>query len=174
MYEIDTWDMIIRVAVAAGVGFMLGIDRDVKNKPIDFRAYIIVCVASALLAMMSIEIIAGIPDDNHHMNVDPHRIVQGVLTGIAFLGAGAIIKYDKNHIMGTTTGASIWAAGALGIAIGYGLYLLTLIATVAIVMAMILMGWLTPVERFLGQDPEDEDDDKITPKKDGTTEPNQS
>ena len=71
------------------------------------------------------------------------RIVQGVLTGIGFLGAGAIIQPgDDTKVIGTATGASIWAAGSMGLMLGFGLYVLALMGFAVLLLILVLFGYL--------------------------------
>ncbi len=78
------------------------------------------------------------------MTLDLGKIIAGVLTGIGFLGAGAIIKVEKTQIVGTATGASIWAAGGIGLCLGFGMYGLALIGFLAVVCILVLGGILAP------------------------------
>ncbi len=139
--SIELQEMLIRLGLAAIAGLVMGLDRDIKNKPVDFRAYMIVCTASALLAIVSMEIVFVIPEQENFM-VDPNRIVQGILTGIGFLGAGAIIHTGQDHVVGTATGASIWASGSLGLCIGYGFYALAFATFILIAFILVVLGWL--------------------------------
>lgn len=143
--ETMTWpDALTRVCFATACGFLLGYDRGAKNKPVDFRVFMIVAVATCLLAMMGQELTALYGHTDTHVELGLLRIVQGVLTGIGFLGAGAIIKphAEDNHVIGTATGASIWGCGALGLMVGFGLYALALIGFVLLAAILILFGYL--------------------------------
>lgn len=141
----DTLEAIGRVMLAAFFGFILGYDRDSKDKPIDFRAYMIVCTTTCLLAIMAVELqedFAG--SSREFISLDLGKIISGVLTGIGFLGAGAIMKRSNDggddHIVGTATGASIWAAGGIGLIIGFGLYGLAITAFFSVALILIIGG----------------------------------
>lgn len=150
--SVSTGDLALRLFLSAAAGLILGLDRDIKHKPVDFRAYMIVCIASCLLAIMAMEIPHTMAEQEHIVQIDPNRIVQGVLTGIGFLGAGAIIrKPDDTGVIGTATGASIWASGILGLAIGFGYYGLSLLAFFVIAVTLIALGSLTRKAARLGK-----------------------
>ncbi len=147
MYEslqtLDLLNLIGRVLLAALLGGLIGLDRDLKNKPIDFRAYMIVCVATCLIAIMGQELYATYAPKDNFVSLDLGKIISGVLTGIGFLGAGAILrdKDDKNKIIGTATGASIWAASAIGLCIGFGYIVIALVGFATIFLTLMVIGY---------------------------------
>ncbi len=148
-------DLAIRIGAAALAGLILGLDRDIKGKPVDFRAYMIICIASAMMAMITQELLMHLPENNENLTLDPYRIIEGVLVGIGFLGAGAIIKRNEGQkgneeVIGTATGASIWATGGLGLAIGFGMYVLAGIAFLGIFLTLRLFSHL--MEKIFGND----------------------
>lgn len=135
-------ETLIRVGCAIVFGFILGFERGRKNKPMDFRAYMIVAAASCIIAIMGQELATDYSSGNAVVTLDLGKIIAGVLTGIGFLGAGAIIKVEKTQIVGTATGASIWAAGGIGLCLGFGMYGLALIGFLAVVCILVLGGIL--------------------------------
>lgn len=136
-------DAFLRVAIALAFGFLLGYDRSQKNKTVDYRVYMIVASTTCLLAIMGEEMIAQHNGSQENVQLGLFRIVQGVLTGIGFLGAGAIIKMrDDQKIIGTTTGASIWGAGSMGLMIGFGLYGLAILGFAVLGTILIVFGFL--------------------------------
>lgn len=137
-------ETLIRVGCAIVFGFILGFERGRKNKPMDFRAYMIVAAASCIIAIMGQELSTDYAGDNAVVTLDLGKIIAGVLTGIGFLGAGAIIKVEKTQIVGTATGASIWAAGGIGLCLGFGMYGLALVGFLAVVCILVLGGILAP------------------------------
>lgn len=149
-FNLDTiaWgELLLRVALATSFGLVLGWDRGRKNKPIDFRAYMIVCVTTCLVAILSMEMYTDFKGSDDFVSLDLGKIISGVLTGIGFLGAGAIIQRDNNQVIGTATGASIWAAGGMGLALGYGVYALAVIGFITIASVLILGGlFMTKVQ----------------------------
>jgi len=128
------------------LGLLVGYERSYHGRAAGMRIYGLVCMASAALT-----VIAGYPNDwygAHAAGVivaDPTRIIQGIVTGIGFLGAGVIMREGFN-ISGLTTAASIWASSAIGILVGIGFYasamLLALLCATCMVWVMKLEGWL--------------------------------
>ncbi|OYU45711.1 MAG: magnesium transporter MgtC [Burkholderiales bacterium PBB4] len=122
---------------ALALGMLLGYERSYHGRAAGMRTYGIVCMASAALT-----IFAGYPgfwwggDGLHAMaNVDPTRVVQGIVTGVGFLGAGVIMKEGLN-ISGLTTAASIWASSAIGVLVGIGFYAAAILLTLLLVSLM--------------------------------------
>jgi putative Mg2+ transporter-C (MgtC) family protein len=143
-YNLETLglgELCFRFFLAIAFGFVIGFDRDVKDKPIDFRAYMIVCVATCVTALIGQELFVTYSNSNIGTGVDMGKIVSGVMTGIGFLGAGAIIHSGDTKIIGTATGASIWASGAMGLAIGFGLYVLSFICFLSLLLILVVGGW---------------------------------
>jgi putative Mg2+ transporter-C (MgtC) family protein len=137
-----TWqEASVRVLLAVLFGLILGIDRDRKNKPIDYRAFMIVAVTSCVVAMLGQEIYTDFSANDHGASIDLGKIISGTLTGIGFLGAGAIIQQGDKQVIGTATGASIWAAGGIGLTLGFGFYTLAVIAFVAVAAILIVGGY---------------------------------
>lgn len=143
-------ELFLRIGLATFFGFVIGFDRDRKDKPIDFRAYIIVCIATCVIAIMGMEMIEIYSHGNGSLAMDIGKIISGVMTGIGFLGAGAIIHSGDTKVIGTATGASIWAAGAMGLALGFGLYVLATVCFLALTFVLVFGGWWmkrSPIDR---------------------------
>ncbi len=128
------------------LGLLVGYERSYHSRAAGMRTYGIVCMASCALTVF-----AGYPGfwwgqaDTTHLAVDPTRVVQGIVTGIGFLGAGVIMR-DGLNISGLTTAASIWATSAIGVLVGVGFY------PAAILLALLsasLMMWGVKVEARL-------------------------
>ena len=115
-------EMLLRLGFAMVLGAILGIDRDMHNKPAGLRVLAMVCLGSCAIVMVSITTIstvAGAPGDGLL------RTVQGVLSGIGFLGAGVIMRTQgTDQLHGITTAASIWISAILGMICGTGQWLL--------------------------------------------------
>ena len=133
----------LRVCIAGVFGLIIGLDRDMKNKPIDFRAYIIIAVSTCVIAMTGQELYADFATSDNVLSLDLGKIISGSLTGIGFLGAGAIIRRDDDRVIGTATGASIWASGGIGLAIGFGLYALATLNFIVVWLTLFFGGLLT-------------------------------
>ena len=142
MSYIGSGELVLRVFLAMLFGFLLGLDRDTKNKPIDFRAFIIVAVTTCIIAIMGQELYVDLSKGEDVVApIDLAKLIAGALTGIGFLGAGAIIHRGEAQVIGTATGASIWASGGIGLALGFGFYGLALIAFVAIAITLVGGGY---------------------------------
>ncbi|MCK7592065.1 MgtC/SapB family protein [Pseudomarimonas salicorniae] len=135
-------ELFLRVGLAMLFGLLLGLDRASKNKPIDFRAYMIVAVTTCIIAVLGQELYSEFSNADPVVSVDLAKIIAGVLTGIGFLGAGAIIHRGEGDVVGTATGASIWSAGGIGLALGFGYYGLALVAFLAVGAILAFSGWL--------------------------------
>ena len=130
----------VRLATALGVGAMLGINRDLRRKPAGVRTHSLVAIGAALVVMAALAMPTSTPDT-------VSRIVQGLITGIGFLGAGVIIHHEAEaRVEGLTTAASIWVAAALGAASGAGLWELAVAGLCAALIVLVLGG---PFERAL-------------------------
>src|SRR5205085_4171745 len=115
--------VVFRIAVALVVGGVIGFERSFHGRPAGFRTHSLVCVASALLMLVTVyqsEWMTAVPLDA--IRTDPTRMAQGIMTGIGFLGAGVIFK-EGLTVRGLTTAASIWITAAIGILVGIGFYL---------------------------------------------------
>jgi putative Mg2+ transporter-C (MgtC) family protein len=142
---VPAWEVGLRMLLACAFGLVLGLDRERKRKPIDFRAFVIVCAASCLIAIMAQELYSDYSGTDDTARLNFVGIVEGVLTGIGFLGAGAIIHGSGGEgVRGTATGASIWASGAVGLTLGFGFYGLAAIGFVTVAAILILLGYLRP------------------------------
>ena len=145
--DVITWqEALRRLSLAVVLAALLGLERDTKNKPIDFRAFAIIALASAALAILTQELYNDFAAADSVISLDLSKVIAGVLTGIGFLGAGAIIKQGDGQVVGTATGASIWASGSLGLMIGFGFYGLA-ISAFLLIGAILVGGSL--LSRFL-------------------------
>jgi putative Mg2+ transporter-C (MgtC) family protein len=130
-----TADIVLRLLLAAGLGAAIGLERELRQKPAGLRTNILIAVGSALLTMTSIEIGRG---------GTPDRIAAQIVTGIGFLGGGAILRSGK-AIRGMTTAATIWVNAAIGLAAGAGLFAM---ATVTAAITLFVLALLPPIEGY--------------------------
>jgi putative Mg2+ transporter-C (MgtC) family protein len=128
----------VRLFAALVFGGVIGWERERRDRPAGLRTHILVAMASALFAILALEIASGVDVDNDALRVDPTRVVEAVTAGVAFLAAGAIIQ-SGGKVKGLTTGAGMWMAGALGVACGLGHIVLSLILTIAAVVVLSLL-----------------------------------
>lgn len=135
---------VIRLLVAAGLGCLIGLERERRDHGAGLRTHALVATASALIILVSS---FGFTDviSPGRIVLDPSRVAAQVVSGIGFLGAGTII-FRKNAVKGLTTAASIWAVAAIGLASGAGLYIPAIAATAIL---LIILTALKPVERLL-------------------------
>src|SRR5687768_14127131 len=108
-------DLAIRMLVAAALGAAIGLEREIHEHPAGMRTHLLVALGSAIFTELSIYAFGGSPAPNGSLPTDTSRVAAQVVSGIGFLGAGAILKYGTS-IRGLTTAASLWAAAAIGMA----------------------------------------------------------
>ena len=137
--------VLAKLLLATLLGGAIGLERELSQKPAGLRTNILICIGAALFTQLSIDIaqIGFSPD--HHPYGDTTRIAAQIVTGIGFLGAGAIL-HGQGAIIGLTTAATIWVVAAIGVAVGAGAYVDALGSTVLIML--VLVG-LRPFERKL-------------------------
>ena len=143
-------EMVVRLILASILGAVIGLEREVHGRPAGFRTHLLVSLGSCLFVLTSIQFyrVFGNFSGTMPVGVDPGRIAAQVVTGIGFLGAGAIIR-EKASIRGLTTAACLWVASAIGIACGIGLFGIATVVT-AIALASLLL--LKKVEKMLTKD----------------------
>lgn len=135
--EIALLDMATRLAVAIGLAMLVGLERELRGKPAGLRSHMLVSLGSAAFIIVGIGILESAAGESA-AQIDPTRIVEGLVGGIGFLGAGSIIRSGDN-IQGITTGASIWLAGAIGVSAGINNFpLAAMIAAMALIIMVIL------------------------------------
>lgn len=145
--ELET---VARLVLASVLGGIIGLEREVHGRPAGFRTHLLVSLGSSLFVATSIEFyrVFGNFSGTVPVGVDPGRVAAQVVTGIGFLGAGAIIR-ENASVRGLTTAACLWVASAIGIACGIGLYAVAAIVTIISLVSLLL---LKKVERMLTKD----------------------
>ena len=123
-------EMVLRLIMATAMGAIIGYQRERAAKPAGLRTHILISVGAALFTIASLY--------GFGIGADPARIAAGVVAGVGFLGAGAIIRRDEGLVAGLTTAATIWAVAAIGLAAGAGLYLVSAVTTVLILIVLYL------------------------------------
>lgn len=126
--EIGLSVVLARLLLAAGLGAVLGFDREMLSRPAGMRTHMLVSLAAATFTVVTFELIEQAKAEGAS-SVDPIRVIEAVTAGVAFLAAGAIIQ-GRGKIHGVTTGAGLWLAGAVGTAAGIGAYPIAILATV--------------------------------------------
>jgi putative Mg2+ transporter-C (MgtC) family protein len=149
IFELPTTDrvvvIVVRVLMAAILGGVLGFERELHHKAAGLRTHIVVAVGAAVFVMVGLE--------SGSSSADLSRIIQGVATGIGFVGAGTILKPDdrEEDVKGITTAAGIWLTAAVGMAVGAGHAWLSLIVA-GLMLPIVWVGRLIE-ERFLRHPP---------------------
>ncbi len=129
------WVIIVKLSLALLFGLLIGIDRQIKQKKLGLETSMVICVASCLVTIVSIEAFAKFAGPTHP-NMDPMRLAAQIVSGVGFLGAGVILRRSNDVISGLTSAALVWAASGLGIAIGAGFYIEALCAVVFLMIAV--------------------------------------
>ena len=146
----SNYEILFRLVLAAVLGAVVGLEREVHGRPAGIRTYLLLCMGSALIMVVS-ELLffkyesKGLGDI---LRADPGRIAAQAITGIGFLGAGVILRY-KDTIRGLTTAACVWVACAIGLAIGAGFYLFGAAVTILTLTSLVGLKFL---ERRLKKD----------------------
>ena len=123
-------EMVLRILMAVALGAVIGYQRERAGKSAGLRTVVLVCVGAALFTMASIYGFGAV--------ADPSRVAAGIVIGIGFLGAGAIMRRGEGHIEGLTTAATIWVMASVGLAAGAGMYLISAVTTAIILIVLCL------------------------------------
>lgn len=142
-FQLTPWETLARLAIAAVLGSVIGLERQRKDGPAGLRTHMLVCLGSTLVMLVSA---FGFEDILGHPAVvlDPSRIAAQVISGIGFLGAGTIFFLRPRIVRGLTTAAGLWTVAAIGLAVGAGLYLAA-VATTSIVL--LILAAIKPLEK---------------------------
>lgn len=127
-----------KILLAGLLGFVIGIERDWSGKPAGIRTNMIIAVSSCLFTILSVEGFLG-------NQTDASRVAAQIVTGVGFLGAGALI-HNPNHIVGLTTAANIWLVAAIGMAVGVGFAGIALFLTILVTLSLV---FLKPLSHWL-------------------------
>src|SRR6266852_3554545 len=125
----------IRLVLAALLGGIIGLEREIRDKPAGLRTNILICVGSTLFMSLSTKVA-------QLLGGDPTRIAAQIITGIGFLGAGAVL-HSHGAVLGLTTAATIWVVAGVGMALGSGMYMVAAFATA---LSLVTLYFLSFVE----------------------------
>ncbi|PFD41059.1 methyltransferase [Bacillus cereus] len=142
-------DFIIRIGVAGLLGAMIGIEREIRSKEAGLKTHFLVAVGSALIMVVSKYAFSDIMFEDH-MSLDPSRIAAQVVSGVGFLGAGTII-IQKQAVKGLTTAAGLWATAGIGLAIGAGMYVVGIGATILVLIGLEIVSRIFKVQFLFPQ-----------------------
>ncbi|WP_019412561.1 MgtC/SapB family protein [Paenisporosarcina sp. TG20] len=136
-------EILIKLGLAALLSLIIGVERELKKKPVGLKTSLVIATFSCLLTYISIEsaYVAETRDDVN-ITMDPLRLAAQIVSGIGFLGAGVILRKGNDSITGLTTAAMIWGAGGIGIAVGAGFYVE---ATICVLIVLVGIELLPPI-----------------------------
>src|SRR5918996_1377836 len=138
----EYFEIAFRLLAALVAGGLIGLERSHRGRPAGFRTHALVCLASSLLMLVTVYEQHWIPKAaGVNLVLDPTRMAQGIMTGICFVGAGAIIK-EGFTVRGLTTAASIWITAAIGILTGVGFYFAAVLGTVLTLGTLSAFRWI--------------------------------
>lgn len=137
MVELLRFDFIVRLLIAAILGGSIGLERELNGKPAGFRTNLLICVGSTLFTDLSL----GMSEHARemHMGGDPGRVAAQIVTGVGFLGAGAIMQ-SKGSVTGLTTAATMWVVAAIGLAVGANAFAAAFSTTILVLIALYVLG----------------------------------
>jgi len=123
-------EIILRLLLAAALGAAIGYQRERAGKPAGLRTHVLICVGAAIFTIASLY--------GFGAGADPARVAAGIVAGIGFLGAGAIIRTGEGIVAGLTTAATMWVVAGIGLAAGAGLYLVSAVVTAVVLIVLFL------------------------------------
>jgi putative Mg2+ transporter-C (MgtC) family protein len=139
----DNWSLAMRLGLAALLGGILGLNREIALKPAGMRTHALVSLGAALATVTGLALMQPPGQDASA----PGRIIQGLVAGIGFIGSGVILRRRDNHtVEGLTTAASIWVIAATGVAVGAGLWRS---AVIVVVISLVLLVIGSPIDRLV-------------------------
>ncbi|WP_374721043.1 MgtC/SapB family protein [Peribacillus tepidiphilus] len=141
--------ILIKLGISAVLGLIIGLEREIKRKPVGLKTSLVISIVSCLLTIVSIESAYIFPgSDDVNITMDPLRLAAQIVSGIGFLGAGVILRRENDSISGLTTAAMIWGAAGIGIAVGAGFYLEAIAGVVLLIISVelvpMIMGLIGP------------------------------
>jgi putative Mg2+ transporter-C (MgtC) family protein len=136
-------DILIKLGISAVFGLIIGLERELKRKPVGLKTSLVISVVSCLLTIVSIESAYMFPNsDDVRITMDPLRLAAQIVSGIGFIGAGVILRRGNDSISGLTTAAMIWGAAGIGIAVGAGFYIEAFIGVALLIISVEFMPFL--------------------------------
>jgi putative Mg2+ transporter-C (MgtC) family protein len=155
--EVTIQESVVRLVFAVALSSVVGIDRELRHKPLGLRTNMMVALGAGSFSLMALKLVDLLQGSPSVVQIDPVRVMEAIVGAIGFLGAAAIIQ-GRFEIVGATTGASIWVVGALGMACGFGFYALAVAISVVGLLVLTVLGFFT---RNLGaEQPSDRKEDE--------------
>lgn len=140
--DVTIEETVLRLVLAIALSALVGLDRELRHKPLGLRTNMLVALGAASFSLMAFRIVDLLRAESSTVRIDPGRTMEAIVGAIGFLGAAAIIQ-GRHEIFGATTGASIWVVGAIGMACGFGFYALAIAVTVVGLFVLTILGLLT-------------------------------
>jgi putative Mg2+ transporter-C (MgtC) family protein len=134
---VDVWDVALRLVAAILVGLVVGLDREWRGKPVGIRTLALVALGAALVSLATIHL-SALRNEPDAISRVVQGVIQGVMTGIGFIGAGAVLHHEKN-VHGLTTAATVWVTAALGIACALATWDIVLIGAGLTVFVLVIL-----------------------------------
>ncbi len=150
-------DILLKLGIATLIGMIIGLERELKNKPLGLKTCIVIAVSSCMLTIVSINAAYHFPK-YYRIMMDPLRLPAQIISGVGFIGAGVILRKSNDVISGLTTSAMIWGAAGLGLATGAGFYKEAFVSLLFILISVEVLPWLI---RKIGPDRLQEKDIRI-------------
>ncbi|WJY26260.1 MgtC/SapB family protein [Sporosarcina trichiuri] len=140
----DLWlevEMLTKLSISAVLGLIIGLERELKRKPLGLKTSLVISIVSCLLTIVSIESAYSFPDSASGVKIqmDPLRLAAQIVSGIGFLGAGVILRRGNDQISGLTTAAMIWGAAGIGIAVGAGFFAEAIFGVLLLILSVELV-----------------------------------
>nr|WGD67382.1 MgtC/SapB family protein [Bacillus velezensis] len=134
-------DILLKLGIATLIGMIIGLERELKNKPLGLKTCIVIAVSSCMLTIVSINAAYHFPK-YYRIMMDPLRLPAQIISGVGFIGAGVILRKSNDVISGLTTSAIIWGAAGLGLATGAGFYKEAFASLLFILISVEFLPWL--------------------------------
>lgn len=139
---LTTLDFVARLSAAIAVGLAIGVNRNLAGKPLGMRTLALVSLSAAIVTFSAISFLGTDAPKTATARV-LQGIIEGIMTGMGFIGAGVILRdRDSQTVHGLTTAASVWITAALGISCGLGLWLIALTGTLLAVVVLAVLRWI--------------------------------
>jgi len=146
----DNWSLALRLALAAVLGGILGLNREMALKPAGMRTHALVSLGAALATITGLALTQAAGDDA----AAPSRIIQGIVAGIGFIGSGVILHRRDNYtVEGLTTAATIWVIAATGVAVGAGLWRAAVTVVIISLLLLVVGGSIDRLVHRLSKTP---------------------
>ncbi|WP_409346063.1 MgtC/SapB family protein [Paenibacillus sp. MBLB4367] len=137
LWHISHWELFLRMTLAALLGGLVGLEREWSNHAAGFRTHILVCIGSTTIMLLSVYGFSDFVLENN-VRIDPARLAAQVISGIGFLGAGAILR-NGSVVTGLTTAASVWVVAAIGLCVGAGFLFVAFLCTFFVIVSLYLL-----------------------------------